>query len=116
MQAYIVMVVMVLMIIAFVLNKWSFGLITLSCCAILGITGVLGPDKVFSGFANPFVVMLAGCFVVTYALGKTNFIRSSSYLLCNHGIRNDSLVLEERIKDGEKSFKSMEKCTCINNG
>lgn len=76
MQAYIVMAVMVLMIIAFVLNKWSFGLITLSCCAILGITGVLGPDKVFSGFANPFVVMLAGCFVVTYALGKTSFIRS----------------------------------------
>lgn len=76
MQAYIVMAVMVLMIAAFVLNKWPFGLITLSCCAILGVTGVLGPADVFAGFANPFVVMLAGCFVVTFALGKTSFIRS----------------------------------------
>ncbi len=74
MQPYIVIGVMVLMIIAFVLNKWPFGLITLSCCAILGLTGVLGPAEVFSGLANPFVVMLAGCFAVTSALGKTDFI------------------------------------------
>lgn len=76
MNAYIVIGVMVLMIIAFVMNKWPFGLITLGCCVILGITGVLGPADVFSGLANPFVVMLAGCLVVTGALGKTSFIRN----------------------------------------
>lgn len=74
MQPYIVIAVMILMIIAFVLNKWPFGLITLSCCVILGLAGVLAPAEVFSGFANPFVVMLAGCFAVTSALGKTDFI------------------------------------------
>jgi len=76
MNAYIVIGVMILMIVAFVLNKWPFGLITLSCCAILGVAGVLGPADVFSGLANPFVVMLAGCLVVTGALGKTSFIHN----------------------------------------
>lgn len=74
MDAYIVLGVMVLMIIAFVLNKWPFGLITMSCCIILGVTGVLDPATTFSGFCNPFVVMLAGAFVVTNALAKTSFI------------------------------------------
>ncbi len=74
MEPYIVIGVMVLMIIAFVLNKWPFGLITLTCCTLLGIAGVLGPAEVFSGFANPFVVMLAGCIAVTSAFGKTDFI------------------------------------------
>lgn len=76
MNAYIVLGVMVLMIIAFVLNKWPFGLITMSCCIILGVVGVLDPATTFSGFCNPFVVMLAGAFVVTNALAKTSFIRS----------------------------------------
>ena len=76
MDAYIVLGVMVLMIIAFVLNKWPFGLITMSCCIILGVVGVLDPATTFSGFCNPFVVMLAGAFVVTNALAKTSFIRS----------------------------------------
>ena len=76
MDAYIVIAVMGLMILVFVLNKWSFGLITMTCCIILGVTGVLGPDEVFSGLCNPFVVMLAGAFVVTNALAKTSFIQN----------------------------------------
>ena len=73
MDAYIVIAVMILMIIAFVLNKWPFGLITMTCCIILGVTGVLDASTTFSGFCNPFVVMLAGAFVVTNALAKTSF-------------------------------------------
>lgn len=76
MDAYIVIGVMIVMIIAFMMNKWPFGLITMSCCIVLGVTGVLGPDKTFAGFCNPFVVMLAGAFVVTNALAKTSFIRN----------------------------------------
>lgn len=76
MDAYIVIAVMILMIIAFVLNKWPFGLITMTCCIILGVTGVLDASTTFSGFCNPFVVMLAGAFVVTNALAKTSFIHN----------------------------------------
>ena len=75
MDAYIVIAVMVLMIIAFMMNKWPFGLITMTCCIVLGVTGVLGPDETFAGFCNPFVVMLAGALVVTNALAKTSFVR-----------------------------------------
>ena len=76
MDAYIVIAVMVIMIIAFMMNKWPFGLITMACCIALGVTGVLGPDQTFAGLCNPFVVMLAGAFVVTNALAKTSFIRN----------------------------------------
>ena len=76
MEAYLVIAVMVCMIIAFMLNKWPFGLITMTCCIVLGVTGVLGPDETFAGFCNPFVVMLAGAFVVTNALAKTSFIKN----------------------------------------
>ena len=62
MDAYIVIGVMILMIVAFVMNKWPFGLITMSCCIILGVTGVLDASGTFAGFCNPFVVMLAGSF------------------------------------------------------
>lgn len=75
MDAYIVLAVMVGMIIAFVLGKWPFGLITMTCCIVLGISGVLDVSTAFSGFCNPFVVMLAGAFVVTNALAKTSFIK-----------------------------------------
>lgn len=76
MNAYIVIAVMVGMIVAFMANKWPFGLITMTCCVVLGVTGVLGPDQTFAGFCNPFVVMLAGALVVTNALAKTSFIRN----------------------------------------
>lgn len=92
MDAYIVLGVMVLMIIAFVLNKWPFGLITMSCCIILGVTGVLDPATTFSGFCNPFVVMLAGAFVVTNALAKTSFI---------HGLQ-DKIMQMQNGKSGIK--------------
>lgn len=74
MDAYIVIAVLILMIAAFVANKWPFGLITMTCCIILGVVGVLDVPTAFSGFCNPFVVMLAGAFVVTNALARTSFI------------------------------------------
>ena len=52
MDAYIVIGVMILMIVAFVMNKWPFGLITMSCCIILGVTGVLDASGTFAGFCN----------------------------------------------------------------
>ena len=48
MDAYIVIGVMILMIVAFVMNKWPFGLITMSCCIILGVTGVLDASGTLS--------------------------------------------------------------------
>lgn len=94
MEAYLVLGVMVLMIIAFVMNKWPFGLITMSCCIILGVAGVLDPATTFSGFCNPFVVMLAGAFVVTNALAKTSFI---------HGLQNKIMQMQ----NGKSGIKLM---------
>lgn len=75
MDAYIVIAVLILMIIAFVMNKWPFGLITMTCCIVLGVTGVLDTTTAFSGLCNPMLVMMAGAIVVTNAFAKTSFIK-----------------------------------------
>ena len=94
MDAYIVIGVMIVMIIAFMMNKWALGLITVSCCIVLGVTGVLTPTETFSGFCNTFVVMLAGAFVVTNALAKTSFIKHLQKWIM-------------RLQNGKSGFKLM---------
>lgn len=74
MNVYIVIGVMALMTIAFVSGKWPFGLVTMTCCTILGLTGVLSPSEAFAGFCNKNLILLAGAFIVSDAFGKTSLI------------------------------------------
>lgn len=74
MSVYIVIGVMALMTIAFVSGKWPFGLVTMTCCVILGLTGVLSPSEAFAGFCNKNLILLAGAFIVSDAFGKTSLI------------------------------------------
>lgn len=74
MSAYIVIGVLVLMIVAFILGKWPYGLVTMACCGILALTGVLDASTAFSGFANRNLILLAGAFVVSNTFGKTSLI------------------------------------------
>ena len=39
-QSYIVLIILAVMIAGFILNKWSYGLTTMICCALLALTGV----------------------------------------------------------------------------
>ena len=74
MDAYIVISVLIFMIVMFVIGKWPYGLITMTCCAILAVTGVLDVSTAFMGFANRNLVLLAGAFIVSNAFGKTGII------------------------------------------
>lgn len=47
MEAYIVISVLIFMIVMFVIGKWPYGLITMTCCAILAVTGVLDVSTAF---------------------------------------------------------------------
>lgn len=40
MELYIVLAIMAFMIVGFLLNKWPFGLTTMTCCVLLALTGV----------------------------------------------------------------------------
>lgn len=74
MQQYIVLGIMAFMVISFILGKWSYGLVMMTCCTALAATGVLKISDAFSGFADKNLIMLAGVFVISNAFGKTGLI------------------------------------------
>ena len=75
-QSYIVLIILAIMIAGFILNKWSYGLTTMICCALLALTGVLPISEAFGGFCNKTLIMIACIFVISYAFGKTSFLHS----------------------------------------
>ncbi|WP_434309663.1 SLC13 family permease [Hominifimenecus sp. rT4P-3] len=75
-QSYIVLIILAVMILGFLINKWSYGLTTMICCALLALTGVLPIQDAFAGFCNKTLIMIACIFVISHAFGKTSFLHS----------------------------------------
>ena len=60
MQMYIVLAITIFMIASFLIGKWPYGLTTMTCCALLGLTGVMDPVAAFGGVANKTTILIAG--------------------------------------------------------
>ena len=73
-QMYIVIGIFLFMIVSFTLNKWPFGLTTMTCCAALVLTGIYPISKAFGGFAMKNLVLIAGMYVVVDAFGRTSLL------------------------------------------
>ena len=74
MELYIVVGLFIFMIISFCLNKWPFGLTTMTCCILLVLTGVMPIEKAFAGFAMKNFILIAGMYVICDAFGKTSLL------------------------------------------
>lgn len=74
MELYIVVGLFIFMIASFCLNKWPFGLTTMTCCIVLVLTGVLPIEKAFAGFAMKNFILIAGMYVICDAFGKTSLL------------------------------------------
>ncbi|SEA93935.1 Di-and tricarboxylate transporter [Oribacterium sp. KHPX15] len=72
----IVLGVMVLFVVMMLSGRFSFGLIGLSCIAILVLSGAAPMEQALSGFYDKNVVMLAGMFAIAGMLGKTRLVES----------------------------------------
>lgn len=70
----IVLAISAFMIIGFFLNKWPFGLTTMTCCVLLFLTGVFDLETSFSGLCNQNVILVSGMFVMSAAFGKTSIL------------------------------------------
>ena len=68
----ITILITVLMAILFLTGKLPFGLITMLCCVLLVLTGVLTIPQAFTGLSNQTIIMVAGMFALSTALQKTN--------------------------------------------
>ena len=64
----VVLVLLVVAMVAFFLERISIDVITLSLLAALVLLGILTPAEAFSGFANEVIVVLCSVFVLSSAL------------------------------------------------
>lgn len=74
MQMYIVLAITAFMILSFLIGKIPYGVTTMTCCALLAITGYYDVPQAFSGLANKTTILIAGMFALAYAFGKTSLI------------------------------------------
>ena len=81
MEMYIVLAVTLFMMVMFILGKIPYGVITMTCCAILALTGVMEPAEAFSGLSNSTTLLIAGMLALASAFGKTSAVSSVRGLL-----------------------------------
>lgn len=81
MEMYIVLGVTLFMMVSFVLHKVPFGVTTMTCCAILAVTGVVDLQTAFSGFGNKIVVLIAPILALSAVLPRTSMIAKISTAL-----------------------------------
>ncbi len=74
MDQYIVLGILGFFIFGLVLNKWSFGLTSLTCCALLFLTGVCTIEEAFSGLTEPTMLLVAGMYVMSAAFSRTQLM------------------------------------------
>lgn len=73
-QTYIVLAIMIFMAVMFVINKVKFGIVSMTCCVLLVVTGVMDIQTAFSGFANKTIILIAPMLALSQALTKTSLV------------------------------------------
>lgn len=80
-QAVICLVVFVLTLIAYMVNKWPLALVSMTSLIVLSITGCLTPAEALAGFANSSTIIMGSMFIVAAGLNRTQMIRKVSNLV-----------------------------------
>lgn len=92
-QTTIILLITLFMIVLFLSGKFSYGLVTMTCCTLLCLTGVYDLKTAFSGLNNQLVILIASMFVISSALSKTGLmIHLKSTLSLLNGKKNMVLV------------------------
>lgn len=93
MEMYIVLAVTLFMMVMFILGKIPYGVITMTCCAILALTGVMEPAEAFSGLSNSTTLLIAGMLALASAFGKTSVVARVRGLLAKAKAKNGFVFL-----------------------
>jgi di/tricarboxylate transporter len=74
MEAWIVIGLLVVAVVAFATEKISVDLVTLAMLCVLVLSGILRVDQAFSGFGDRVIILLAAIFVIGAALRETGVL------------------------------------------
>lgn len=93
MDMYIVLAITLFMMVMFIVGKVPYGVITMTCCALLAITGVMSPTEAFSGLSNSTTLLIAGMLALATAFGKTSAVARVRSLLAKAKEKNGFIFL-----------------------
>ncbi len=62
------------MLALFVWGRWRYDLVAVLVLLIAAMTGVVPPDKVFDGFANPVVIIIASVLIVSKSISNSGIL------------------------------------------
>lgn len=91
-QLIITLLVMLLMIIGFLCGRFKLGLVAMTASTVLCLTGVLTFNEAYASFSNSNVVMIAGMFILSGALGKTSLVPKMKELMMNHSGKGQLII------------------------
>ncbi|MFN7562973.1 MAG: SLC13 family permease [Prosthecobacter sp.] len=83
MEAWIVIGLLVVAVVAFATEKISVDLVTLGLLCVLVLSGILRVDQAFSGFGDRVIILLAAIFVIGAALRETGVLDSLGSMLAS---------------------------------
>ena len=83
MEAWIVIGLLVIAVIAFATEKISVDLVTLSMLCVLVMCGILKAEQAFAGFGDRVIILLAAIFVIGAALRETGVLDTMGSVLAN---------------------------------
>lgn len=87
------MLIIGLMVVLFVSGKFPYGLVTMTCCALLCLTGIMDAPTAFSGLSNKMVILIAPMFVLGAAFSKTNLTNTiRKWMMAMNGKKGIVLV------------------------
>lgn len=81
MEAWIVIGLLVVAVIAFASEKISVDLVTLAILCVLVMCGILKADQAFAGFGDRVIILLAAIFVIGAALRETGVLDAMGSVL-----------------------------------
>ena len=112
---FVVLVLLVVAMVAFFLERISIDVITLSLLAALVLLGILTPAEAFSGFANEVIVVLCCVFVLSSALVRSGIMESVGKVIHNLAGRGEGRAVTAimAVSAGMSAFISNTNSTAI---
>ena len=83
MEAWIVIGLLVVAVVAFATEKISVDLVTLGLLCVLVLSGILRVDQAFGGFGDRVIILLAAIFVIGAALRETGVLDALGAILAS---------------------------------
>jgi di/tricarboxylate transporter len=88
-----VLVITVLTIIMFALDRWPMDLVALGIVAAIIVTGVLPPARAVAGFSNPATVTVTAMFVLSAALTRSGAADAARPLFHRLAARGEAVTI-----------------------